>query len=162
MTYLADKFYIGHGVGYGKTRLDSFDDALLDSGVGNYNLVRLSSILPIGALNNQRLSVDLPLGSLLPIAYAEITSDDPDVAAVAAIAIGVPTDLGKDKCCVIMEHEALGETESEALDIVYGMVQDAFKHRGWEIAYTMETCASACPERSGEKATAFACVAEWK
>lgn len=160
MTYLADKFYIGHGVGHGKTRLDSFDDALLDSGVGNYNLVRLSSILPYQALENQRHEIDLPLGSLLPIAYAEITSDDPDVSAVAAVAIGIPVD--HDNCCVIMEYEALDKTQTEACEIVEKMVEDAFSHRGWELAHIMTTCASARPERSGDKATAFACVAEWE
>lgn len=159
MSYLAEKFYVGHGRGYGKTRLVAFDDALLDAGVGNYNLVRLSSILPYQAIDNQQLKIDLPLGSLLPIAYAEITSDDADVNAVAAVAIGIPKD--KTKCCVIMEHEALGETEPEALQIVVDMVRDAFNNRGWELGQYMATCASAHPERSGEYATAFACVAEW-
>lgn len=160
MTYLADKFYMGHGEGHGKTRLDSFDDALLDSGVGNYNLVRLSSILPYRALEDQRHEIDLPLGSLLPIAYAEITSDDPDVNAVATVSIGVPVD--HDNCCVIMEYEALDKTQAEAVHIVENMVEDAFKHRGWDLAFMMTTCASARPNSVEDKATAFACVAEWE
>ena len=160
MNYLANRFYMGHGKGFGKTRLASFDNALLDSGVGNYNLVRLSSILPVQALDIQMSRIDLPLGSLLPIAYAEITTNDADDPAVAAIAIGVPKD--KTKCCVIMEYEALGKTEPEALEIVKNMVKEAFHNRGWELDHIMETCASAHPERSGDYATAFACVAEWE
>lgn len=36
------------GSGEGATRLNAFDAALLDAGVGNTNLIKLSSILPPG------------------------------------------------------------------------------------------------------------------
>lgn len=159
MNYLANKFYIGSGIGVGNTRINAFDNALLDAGVGNYNLVRLSSILPIQAAEHQVSKVDLPLGSLLPIAYAEITSYEVGVTASAAIAIGIPKD--KSKCCVIMEYESLGEDENEAVLKVVKMIQDGFEHRGWEIERIISSGVSDAPEVAGEKVCAFACLAEW-
>jgi arginine decarboxylase len=43
------KFDLVVGSGEGATPLNSFDAALLDAGIGNLNLVRVSSILPPGA-----------------------------------------------------------------------------------------------------------------
>lgn len=157
--YLAEKFYMGTGVGVGKTRINAFDNALLDAGVGNYNLVRLSSILPIQAADNQVDKVDLPLGSLLPIAYAEITSDEVGVSASAAVAIGIPKD--KTKCCVIMEYESLGETKQEAVLNVTRMVEDGFREREWVIDQIIVKGISDAPAKRGDKVCAFACLAEW-
>jgi len=36
-------------IGSGKTSLSAFDDALFKAGMGNYNLIRLSSIIPKNA-----------------------------------------------------------------------------------------------------------------
>lgn len=36
------------GVGHGVTKLDSFDAALYDAGIANYNLIELSSVIPPG------------------------------------------------------------------------------------------------------------------
>jgi len=40
------KFSLVAGVSEGKTRLTAFDKALLAAGIGNINLIKLSSILP--------------------------------------------------------------------------------------------------------------------
>jgi arginine decarboxylase len=36
------------GIGTGPTQLSAFDDALLNAGLGNYNLLTLSSVIPPG------------------------------------------------------------------------------------------------------------------
>ena len=36
-------------VGTGRTELSAFDDALVQAGIGDYNLVQLSSVIPRGA-----------------------------------------------------------------------------------------------------------------
>jgi len=43
------KIVVTHGVGRGPTPLAAFDAALLASGVENYNLITLSSVIPPGA-----------------------------------------------------------------------------------------------------------------
>lgn len=40
---------VSAGVGSGETRLAAFDAALHDAGVAGYNLVRLSSVVPVGS-----------------------------------------------------------------------------------------------------------------
>ena len=38
--------YITYGTGEGLTELSAFDKALFDAGIGNYNLIKLSSVIP--------------------------------------------------------------------------------------------------------------------
>lgn len=154
---IADFYKISAGIGYGPERLVAFDNALIDSGVGNYNLVRLSSILPCGATPKNEIA--LPLGSMLPIAYASYSTNKPDTPIAAAVAIGWPKQLDNEHCAVIMEYE--GEcTTSEVLKIVESMVESAFKARGWEL-YKIKSKASEASSRAGEWVSVFACVAEW-
>lgn len=40
--------HIAQGTGYGETKLAAFDSALYIAGVANYNLIRLSSVIPPG------------------------------------------------------------------------------------------------------------------
>lgn len=43
------EIYVSAGIGQGSTPLSAFDNALFEAGIGNYNLVVLSSVVPIGA-----------------------------------------------------------------------------------------------------------------
>lgn len=43
------KLYISKGSGSGLTELSAFDTALLEAGIGNLNLIYLSSVIPIGS-----------------------------------------------------------------------------------------------------------------
>ena len=38
------------GVGVGSTEINAYDNALLNAGVGDYNLVKVTSVLPAGAI----------------------------------------------------------------------------------------------------------------
>ena len=40
------KYFMAHGCAEGMSELNAFDAALMNAGVGNTNLVRMSSILP--------------------------------------------------------------------------------------------------------------------
>jgi arginine decarboxylase len=40
---------VTYGIGEGLTKVSAFDRALFDAGIGNYNLIRLSSVIPDGA-----------------------------------------------------------------------------------------------------------------
>lgn len=61
------------GTGQGKTALAAFDDALFRAGVGNYNLVVLSSVIPIGStiLRKQWHGPDHEWGYKLYVVLAE-------------------------------------------------------------------------------------------
>lgn len=112
------------GAGDARMPLNAFDKALLNAGVGDTNLMRVSSIVPPGC--REVFKVDLPKGALIPIAYAEITSSVPGEIVSAAVAVGIPED--EEEAGVIMEHEAISPLD-ETRRIVEQMVTDAFGYR---------------------------------
>ena len=97
-------------------------------------------------------------GSLLPIAYACITSGpDENIGDLisAAVAIGIPSngcDVG-----VIMEYEAI-YAEEEARERVMAMAKTAMADRK-VTEYTIECASSSCVSVKGKYNCAFAYVA---
>ena len=158
---IASKYCTSKGVGISERRLPSFDKALLDAGVGNYNLVRLSSILPprCEKVDVADLSKHLPEGSLLPTAYSTISSDEKWTRIASAVAIGFPED--EDRVGVIMEYSDKGIDEGYARSVVEQMVQEAFEERGWKLARIETVSSGAIVETEGTQYTTFACVSEW-
>lgn len=149
---------IGAGTGYGSKRLVAFDDALLESGVGNYNLMRLSSILSV--FSKPKENIDLPLGSILPIAYASYTTGKSEGTVIsAAVAIGYPEIMDSEHCAVIMEYE--GECSLDyAIKTVEGMVKEAFQCRGWNLSH-IESKGAEGHSEPDKYVSVFAYVAEW-
>src|SRR6266481_3343052 len=119
----------------GSTALNAFDNALLAAGIGNINLVRISSILPPG--------VDLvPLprikpGAIVPTAYAAQTSEVPGEVVAAAVGWARPEDPKANG--VIMEFHDKASREEAERAIVH-MLEEAFRARGWAI-HDMKVCA---------------------
>jgi len=114
------------GAAEGRTRLNAFDKALLAAGVGDTNLMRMSSILPPAAEETGIRDIVLPKGGLIPLAYATIDGTTPGRLISAAIAVGIPEDDREPG--VIMEfedHASLSNVE----DIVRQMVVDGFEYR---------------------------------
>lgn len=114
------------GAAEGRTRLNAFDNSLLNAGVGDTNLMRMSSILPPGAQQRDINDIELPPGGLIPLAYAHIDSTTPGRYISSAIAVGIPEDESEPG--VIMEfedHSRLDNVEK----IVRQMVVDAFEYR---------------------------------
>ena len=80
------------GVGEGPTEIAAFDAALLDAGVGNMNLIRLSSVIPTGATIEVRVD-DLPdpgattesWGHRLYVVYADARVSRPGEVAAACV-----------------------------------------------------------------------------
>lgn len=159
--YIATEYAMGKGVGVSEKRLPSFDKALLDAGVGNYNLVRLSSILPAHcrAVPIEDITKHIKEGSLLPTAYSTITSQHPGEMIASAMAIGFPED--ESHVGVIMEYSAKGCSAAMAELAVIDMVREAFVERGWELKNIKTVSIDALVGEDGAAVTTFACVAEW-
>lgn len=117
------KFKIVAGSSEGKTILNSFDNALLEAGIGNVNLLRVSSILPPGAEFVPDLT--LPPGSLVPTAYGYVISEKKGEKIAACVGIG----FSKDSFGVIMEYAAKG-TKEDAEAKIREMLKNAFETRG--------------------------------
>jgi arginine decarboxylase len=113
------------GAAEGGTVLNAFDNALLAAGIGNVNLVRVSSIVPPDVD-----IVDLPHikpGSIVPTAYAAMTSETPGETIAAAVGYALPED--RTKAGVIMEYH--GQTDRAGAETaVRGMLAEAFAVRG--------------------------------
>jgi arginine decarboxylase len=122
------KYFLGSGASEGYTPLNAFDGALLQAGIGNTNIVRMSSIVPPHC---ERISpIVLPLGALVPAAYAALTSDIPGEIISAGIAIALPEN--EDQNGLIMEYSAKGERR-KIEEIVRNMAIEGMKLRGWPI-----------------------------
>ncbi len=117
-------FCLVQGTGEARMPLNAFDMALLNAGVGDTNLVRMSSIVPPSC--EMVDEVALPPGGLIPIAYASYESRTPGETISAAIAVGIPEDPSLPG--VIMEYED-AESLDEVERIVRQMVVDAFDYR---------------------------------
>ena len=159
--YLAKECCMSKGIGKSKNGLPSFDRALLDAGVGNYNLVRLSSILPAEHVwvQPQDIANHITEGSLLPTAYSTITSDVLGDTIVSTIGVGLPVD--RSHVGVIMEYSTKNVSEEEALETLRAMIKEAFEVRGWELDNMVTTSISAEVLEAGTKYTTFACISEW-
>lgn len=117
------KFDLVVGRGEGTTPLNAFDAALLDAGIGNLNLVRVSSILPPGV----QLSPGLQIapGTPTPTAYGYITSSTPGQVIAASVGVGISN---RETYGVIMEYEGFC-TKEEAETRVRLMVEEGFQMR---------------------------------
>lgn len=117
------KVKLAAGGGEGAAGLTAFDKALLDAGIGNLNLIRVSSILPPNCEYEEDFPV--PPGSLTPTAYGALICDEPGRQIAAAIGVG----FSEDDYGVIMEFAGYC-TKEEAEQRVAAMVQEAFAARG--------------------------------
>ena len=122
-----NKYFITSGSGASSYRLVAFDNALLSAGISNYNLVRVSSILPARCVRQQE--VTLEKASPLHTAYAMASSNTPGKRIATAIAVGIPKN--PDDIGVIMEAE--GETADDTAEIARKMVIEAMHNHGIEI-----------------------------
>jgi arginine decarboxylase len=146
------KFTLVAGTGEGKTTLNAFDSALLASGLGNLNLLKVSSILPPQAVYCEKL--EIPFGSLVPTAFGSICSKNPGETIAAAVAVGIPTG---DSFGVIMETSDFC-SKAEIEQRITEMVIEAFTTRKLEF---QEIKVYAIEHKVVNCGSAFAGVALW-
>jgi len=143
------------GASEGFTPLNAFDGALLAAGVGNTNIVKMSSIVPPRTTEVSVGDLGLPPGALVPVAYAAMQSDIPGSIICAAVAAAWSTD--EDKPGLIMEYHAHGHRE-DAERVVRMMAEEGLKMRGWPIARIQTASIDHRVEKIG---AAFAGVVLW-
>lgn len=154
MLFKAGHFTLVAGTGRGTMELNAFDSALQTAGVGNYNLIRVSSILPPQA--EEAIDINVAFGSLLPIAYGSIISGEEGKEIAAAIGVGIPVD--RENIGVIMEYSGFC-SQCQAVEKVTAMVKEAMDIRRItidEIKFLSCSCTAGAPFRC-----AFAGIALW-
>jgi arginine decarboxylase len=122
------RYFLASGASDGYTPLNAFDGALLQAGIGNTNIVKMSSIVPPHC--KLVTPIALPPGAIVPAAYAAITSDVPGEIISAGVAIALPEDENQNG--LIMEYSAKGERH-KIEEIVRNMAIEGMRLRGWKI-----------------------------
>ena len=120
MFVLPSHFKIVKGIGISKYPLVAFDSALQNAGIGDYNLVKVSSIIPAKCQKTD--IIDLPKGSILYAAYSSITiPNDPQ----QYVGVGVAVPNNSEESGVIFECRS----EKKPDDILRNMCKEAMDSR---------------------------------
>jgi len=137
------------GAAEGGTELNAFDNALLAAGIGDVNLIKVSSILPphVEVVSSRP---ELPRGAFVPVVYAEKSSSEPGKVIAVAVGVGrAPDGFG-----VVME--ASGSCREEAEAKVRRKIEEAFRVRRLPLVEVKVAAAEHRVERCGS--VVAACV----
>lgn len=132
--FVPKHFTIVTGKGKSKYQLVAFDNALIDAGIGDYNLVRVSSIIPAKCQYENNISIEK--GSIVYIAYASFDIIDSAIMN-AAVAIAIPEDNKQNG--VIFETVSNNNTEKNAIN----MCLEAMQNRNRPTKEVKSKCISA-------------------
>ena len=152
--YQPSKYILTSGIGADVYQLVSFDKALSASKISDYNLVKVSSILPPQCLESDFITI--PKGSVLFTAYSSISSCKYDTTISAAIAVGIPKspyEIG-----VIMEFSGINSVDV-SINNVKQMIYRSMKLRNIAIK-EIKVASSEAVVREGFS-TAVAALAMW-
>jgi arginine decarboxylase len=114
--FLPSSYFLAAGAGDASAALVAFDRALLSVGLGNINLIRLSSILPPGLKRTP--PIQFQPGAFVGAAYATLSLESAGDLISAAVAVAHPLDDSRES--IIMEHAAMlpaKDVESRAIDM---------------------------------------------
>jgi arginine decarboxylase len=111
---IPEKIFLTKGVGVHKEKLASFEMALRDAGIAQFNLVSVSSIYPP---NCKRVSREdglacLRTGQIVHCVMARIATNEPNRLIASSIGLAIPADPNVHG--YISEHHAFGETDEKA------------------------------------------------
>ena len=120
------KIAIVSGKDEGPTKLNAFDNALSDAGIGDVNLIKVSSML--GKNTAIEELPELKAGSMVNCVLSEITSDNPGDEITAVVAVAIGNKLG----CVV-ETTGINKNEQELIDEAKFMVKYMMEKRDVEI-----------------------------
>jgi len=120
------KIAIVSGKDEGPTKLNAFDNALTDAGIGDVNLIKVSSMLA-GETKIETLPKLKP-GAMVNCVLSEITSDKPGDKITAVIGVAIGKELG---CAV--ETSGINKDPDELIDEAEKMVRYMMEKRNVEI-----------------------------
>ncbi|MEW6776289.1 MAG: arginine decarboxylase, pyruvoyl-dependent [Bdellovibrionota bacterium] len=177
--YVPTRCFLTKGVGRHRERLSSFELALRDAGIAEYNLVTVSSILPPKCkfLTRTEGKKHLKPGQIVHIVMSRSETNEPHRLIASSVGVAVPADRGLHG--YLSEHHSYGETEklagdyaedlaAEMLATVLGVQIDPNeswdkKREQWKISNkvvkTINICQSAVGDKNGHWTTTIAgCV----
>lgn len=136
MWQVPERFWVTSGVAEGGTELNAFDNGLLAAGIGNLNLIRVSSVLPRGAVREYSRPTKFPEGTLMPMVYSVAESDKEGDLIASCVGIG----RARDSFGMIFEHSGL-MSAAHAEATVRQQLEEAFQMRGMTLdEVIIESC----------------------
>ncbi len=108
------QLFLTKGMGKHKEKLTSFELALRAAGIAQYNLVKVSSILPPGCkiISRERGLKHLSPGEIVFCVMSENSTNEPHRLTAASIGIAVPRE--KTEYGYLSEHHSFGQKEDDA------------------------------------------------
>jgi arginine decarboxylase len=173
-TIIPSKVFFTKGVGRHKSRLGSFEQALRDAGIAQFNLVEVSSIFPPNAeiVTKEEGLTYLKPGQILFVVLAKNSSDELNRLISAAVGLAIPKD--RNLYGYLSEHHSFGETDKIAGEFAEDLAAEMLAstmgidhHLIWDesnqtwalddrILLTQNVVSSATVEKSGEWTTVIA------
>lgn len=149
-------FFMSSGLGMSQYPLVAFDAALLDAQIANFNLLKISSILPSKATQVNRINVKE--GSPLLTAYAKIDSNIAGTQIATAVGVAIPANA--DDVGVIMEYSGYC-SKSEAVETVSAMCKEAMRNHEIEYKEVLTTAVDAIVPEGGAYTSLVSALATW-
>ena len=114
--FIPTKIFLTKGVGRHREKLTSFEMALRDASLAEYNLVRVSSIFPPNCrlVTKKRGLGDLQPGQIVFVVISETASNEPHRMMAASAGLAIPKE--RSQYGYLSEHHSFGETEQKAGD----------------------------------------------
>lgn len=102
------------GCGTANEKLASFEMALRDAGIAEYNLVKVSSIMPPNCkiINKKKGISMLSPGQVVFVVMSEQSTNEPGRQISASVGIAIPPN--KSKHGYLSEHHSYGQTKKES------------------------------------------------
>src|SRR3989338_4111721 len=108
--FVPKKMFFTKGVGRHKEYLQSFEMALRDAGIAEYNLVTVSSICPpeCKKITREEGKTLLKPGQIVFVVMARLATNEPNRLVCASIGLALPGDGSQHG--YLSEHHPFGET----------------------------------------------------
>jgi arginine decarboxylase len=134
---LPTKIILTSGIGTGSTKLNAFDNALLNAGIGNFNLIQASSIIPpkaeiIYLVKSKQKELLPKIGSVVPTVYCYIYGEKVGTRIISILGLGIPKNH-KEHNGAIFEFTGTNITKDRAKKTCKRMIEEGFKSRNLKI-----------------------------
>ena len=126
------KLFVASAIGRGSTELSAFDAALVGAGVANFNLIRLSSVIPPGSeiveVERCPFAGGARWGDRLYAVYAEQRTSTIGEQVWAGVGWAQDGETGRG---LFVEHE--GTSEQDVRERIAGSLEDLLAIRGLDL-----------------------------
>jgi len=114
--FVPKRMFLTKGVGRHRDKLSSFEGALRDAGIAQFNIVRVSSIFPPSCkiLSRNKGLAYLSPGEVVFCVISENATNEPHRLIASSIGVAIPKE--RNQYGYLSEYHSFGETESKAGD----------------------------------------------